>query len=511
MLRSISFLVIAAVLAAGCAAPTSDDPDEGEGAPVAIADWAARALPSDEAHDHTDFAQHANLSTPNFVELGWDALATDAYGTGAGGYYCGQVATTDAGQRLAVVNSFTTDVAFVLADVTDPAAPTMLGEYLLDRVHVYDSAITPDGRFVVLGANPETSAPAASALDGLAAPMVTPAWRDACTGETRAAGPEQSLPLAPGVILVDVTDPSTPTFAQFVPTPVLGPHSVYATEVDGTTYVVASITNLEHQASYFQFYEVTDTPLGGQLVHLATYQAPPGPTSTIPLINGHNDASIMKHPVTGQLLAYLANWDGGMVILDISTPQAPIVVSTWGGADNDQVSLGDEDSGGIHGTLPVEGLWDERHYVIAGQELGGHPEGRPTGWIFIVDDTDPANPVEVGRWTLPVDVNWTGFLQFSTHYFSLVERTLFVSMYHGGVWAVDLSTPEAMAAPPTIGAFVPGRAPPTPPATSGYEETLDVLAFENGDLAVFGALSGVYMVRFDPSVASVPPMPAWAG
>lgn len=413
----LALLVVLALVAAGCVTPSPDGGD-GPDAPAPGLDWAAAALPSDDAHDHTDASQHANITTPNFQVVGWDPMVSDHFGATAGGHYCGSVGTTGEGRKLAVVHSFTTDVAFVLLDVTDPAAPVKLGEFILERAHIYDSTISLDGRYVVLGANPEV--PSTPGLASMRAGVATlrPMWRDACTGVVTPAGPEQALPLAPGVILVDVADPANPVFADFAPTPALGPHSVHAGVVGDANVFLASITNLEHQASYFQFYGVQELPVvGPKLQLLSTYQGPPGPTSTIPLINGHVDGFIAEHPGTGQTLAWLANWDAGVLVLDISDPRVPMEIGRWGGADDGPASFGDEDTGGIHGTFPLPVMWGDKHYTLAGQELGGHPDGRPTGWIFILDTTDPANPTEVGRWTLPVDVNWSSFLQFSTHYF----------------------------------------------------------------------------------------------
>lgn len=503
---TLSFLILA-----GCFTP-ADDGTPDPNAPLADGDvsWAARAVPSEDAHDHDDPAQHANLSTPNFEVLGWNPLVTDALAATAGGHYCGAAGENAEGRKLAVVHSFdsATNVAFVLIDVTDPAAPEKLGEFLLDNLHIYDATLSLDGRWVVLGAYADPPAPT------FATTSLAPKWRDACTGLVRAAGPEQQALVAPGVVLVDVSDPTSPTFADFAPTPFIGPHSVHAGIVDGDNVFLASITNLEHQASYFQFYGVQEIPLvGPKLQLLSTYQGPPGPSDpAVPLINGHVDGYIAEHPGTGQTLAWLANWDAGVIVLDISDPRVPLEIARWGGAEQgvegSPASLGDEDLGGIHGTFPLPELWSDRHYTFAGQELGGRPENRPTGWIFILDTTDPTAPTEVGRWTLPVDVNWSAFLQFSTHYFAVQGRTLFVSLYHGGVWAIDLSDEASFAAPPTIGAWVPDRVSPNPPASEGYDEVLDVIPLGGDRLLSFGARSGAYVLRFDAARPMSAP-PAW--
>ncbi|HUR69857.1 MAG TPA: hypothetical protein VM370_11485, partial [Candidatus Thermoplasmatota archaeon] len=126
---------------------------------------------------------------------------------------------------------------------------------------------------------------------------------------------------------------------------------------------------------------------------------------------------------------------------------------------------------------------------------------------------------EVARWTLPVDTeeNWQNngkdrccLETFSTHYFRLVDHTLFVAMYHAGLWAVDLTDP---ATPHSVGVFVPDRAPPDPrrEPVGGYDLTpfiLDVFPQADYSLTVFDAYSGVYSLKFDPTKPA-PAVPEW--
>lgn len=484
-----------AFVAAGCLQAQDDQDSTMPSTPSFLPDWAEIALPSGEGHDHFNVSQHRNLSTPNFDIVGWDPLIAKSLGHTAGGYFCGESRTRADGRRIAVVNSFYSGLGFVLADVTDPAHPFEIGEMRFDQESVYDVALTPDGMHVVVGANPDPQAPAAGLPDlgqGRAE------FRDACTGETRVV--PGVLPLnGPSIILVGIANPQAPVIEDVVPMPVIGPHSVGTYLIDGEQWVTASVVNLQHQSSYFAFYTVS----GSTLQPRAVYQAPPPASTAQPIVNGHVDASMMKHPITKQTLAYLADWDQGLIILDMDGP-IPQQLGTFNKFTGGGGYLTGVETGNFHEAIPAAEAWDGRHYVIVGQEILSHPVDHPSGWVWILDDTDPANVQEVGRWTLPAEVEWGQSLQFSTHYMSLLNRTMFVSLYHGGVWAVDLSTPDALRKPPSIGVFIPANESPMPGAIGGSDvvgtpTVMEAWATPEGEVVVFDAQSGVYMVRFDAS------------
>lgn len=139
------------------------------------------------------------------------------------------------------------------------------------------------------------------------------------------------------------------------------------------------------------------------------------------------------------------------------------------------------------------------------------PKDVPTGIVWVLDTTDPATPVEVVAWPLPRESGWAEHYQFSTHYFGVWEKTLFVSMYHGGIWAVDLSPggTEPFALLPSIAAFLPVNVSPAPP-----EEPVrwaptreEALVLPGGDIVTFDSNSGVYVARFDASRPAPAPWP----
>jgi hypothetical protein len=256
---------------------------------------------------------------------------------------------------------------------------------------------------------------------------------------------------------------------------------------------------------------VQETPAGARLaldlVYTPTDQTHMDP-SLLYLSNGHTDATIEKHPVTGQTVAYLADWDGGLHIIRLDGPGQATPLASWGaspGGDPTQMK------GHIHSIWPVPGVQDGHHYLLTGQEVIGRPAGRPSGQVVILDITNPAVILRGAKWTLPVDVQWPPSQgeMFSTHYPILVNGTLFVSMYHGGVWAADASKanwPDL----PSVGSFIPDAAPAGKPFRGGpTPEVLETLSLGDGTLLVFDGTSGAYTVRFHPGDPRVAPALPW--
>jgi len=516
----VALLLVSAGVAGCLGEDEVDDdatPDDGPAVP-ANATWAQRAVPHDEDHDHGATEDHANLSTPNFDVVGHDPLVTDYHGETSGGYLCAE--TSSQGERdLAVTHGFDNDVAFVLVDVSTPGEPTKVAEMALPYSHTYDVSITPDGNYVAIAVSGTDQGPD----DGANATPPTPGaplqatYTSAC-GETQLSF-HQDTPYQSGVVLVDVSDPASAEIVDYAPQPVLGPHSIFATQTEDDYHILASTTNLEHQASYFTFFNVDELPTGPQLVEHAEYTAQQPDSQQEgdqpPLVNGHVDGWIQPHPVTDQLIGHLAVWNGGYHLVEI-TDQGVEKLSEWNDYD---ASAGAGMTGQIHGALPIAGTWNDTHYTFVGQEVTSRPTDRPTGQIVMMDTTTPEEPEPVARWTLPVDVEFDDSLQFSTHYPALVNQTLFVSLYHGGVWAVDVS-PEAGPELPTEGVFVPDRVSPQPPNPdrSSFDWTptvLDVRPLPGGELVVFDATSGVYTVTYDETMDVPSPDPwtqdAWIG
>lgn len=520
--------LLALLVLAGCVAQPSDGGGDGAGADaVAAPGWSERALASD--HDHADPAAHAGLTTPNFRIIGHAPLVSDDYGTTVQGNLCGDAMPTRDGRRLAVVET-RGDVAFSLVDVTDAAAPKRLGELVMRTTKVYDLAVVPDGRHVVLVTSehrtpdnppvgldaplPEDAGPQDAGLfwRSPCAPGGMRAWHPVRAAAAAPAGPgDDLLPRPASLLLVSIEDPAAPSIVDQRPIAGLG-HGVSTADVDGQTWIVAAalcctvVSGCPSHAQSFHFYGLLETPLGARLDLRSVYTLPADEEMRN---EGHNDAWISKHPLTGQTLAWLAAWDHGLLVLDLEDPRQPRLVGRWNDHDPAQ---GPDDSGSIHSAYPFpRPAWDGRHYTIIGPEIIGHPTVLPTGIVRVLDTTDPAQPVEVGAWTFPHDVAWEDRLQFSTHYLGAYGRTAFVSAYHGGVWAIDLSgiRPGNWTDLPSVGVFMPVGASPAPPERPmRWAPTLEeALVFQDGTLVTFDSNTGLYAFTFDESKPAPPPAP----
>ncbi len=490
---------VVVVLLAGCSAP-ADPVDE---VVWPSPQWAIDALEGGQGHDHKSYAQHVGRSTPNFRSLGYDPQITAFSNATSGGYLCGEAATFD-NRTIAVTQSHFEDVALVVADVTDAANPKLLGELVLEGVGVYDSALTDDGRYAIV---------AVTGANGRGVPVevaVRATWKSSCGASS---GPYVMLTATPSVLLVDLSDPTHPVVVDQFQQPGASVHSVSAATVDGVHYVASSALGGLGPSSYFTFLTIGPDALGEPgFQFFGVYEA--GNLQSLGLSRGlfpgHTDATIHKHPVTGQTLAYLATWDGGVIVVDLVAPGVVRHVSNWGAFLEDSRNLA------IHSTLPLDVLWGDRHVTIVGEETITPIPGLPTGRVFVLDTTDPAVPKEAAIWTLPVEEGgWDEPLIFSPHYAAVVNHTVFVSMYHGGVWAFD-AAPENWPHPPTVGVFLPARESPAKnrDVVGGWgvmtmaPSVLEVLALPDGTLVSWDSMAGIHTYRFEPD-ARVQPVPNW--
>jgi len=366
---------------------------------------------------------------------------------------------------------------------------------------VYDLAVVPDGKHVVLVTTEPRGAPALPPLPLVGGAGPDLAWRPCGAPSFRAVAGEDLIPRPSSIILVSIEDPADPRVIDQRPLAAAG-HSVMSAVIDGRVWLLVAA----HAQGYYhyEFHEIAPTPAGTKLRLLSTWVSDDHDAGRpVQEALGGHDGWIAKHPGTGAVLAYVST-SYGFAILDLKDPHQPKRVGYWSDWTPERRAY----AGQTHSLLPMSALWDGRHYTLLGPEFGSRPGPNPSGTVWMLDTTDPSRPTPVGAWILPVEVEWTGTYMFSNHYFSVHNRTLFASMYHGGVWAVDLDagTKGSFALLPSIGVFVPDLVSPAPPdANARWAPTVeDVIAFADGTIVLFDGTSGLYAVRFDASR----PMPA---
>ncbi|MFC7019814.1 MULTISPECIES: LVIVD repeat-containing protein [Haloarcula] len=146
--------------------------------------------------------------------------------------------------------------------------------------------------------------------------------------------------------------------------------------------------------------------------------------------------------------AYLAHWDAGTWILDVSDPTAPELVSKVRGRD--PATLAAVDDPGRESRVPP----GNDHYVTVGEDaalLGVGSEtfgleggaGGPSG-IELFDVSDPTAPRALATIEPPPSENPTrdGVLT-TAHNFELVDGRCYASWYLGGLTVHDVSDPTA--------------------------------------------------------------------
>lgn len=400
-------LFLAIVVAAGCV-DRFPPPTEGP-APAGLPEVALD-------HDHRDPALHdltAGLELVGFLD------ARDLLGDERGrlsdlqfhGIRASLVVNGRAGPSAG---------GFFLLDASDPAHLRPVARYRAGSDDNWYTKWSSDGRYVFLTANGGTDPRSTAAAIVASLPA----------GAAGAA--------AHGIHVVDVSDLANPRLAGVYPEPVRVINLAPWTGRDGLEWLFASV--------------LVDRPAGG------LGGAPLGPLNYVSVLRFGPDVGVLweaarwrlagtgpgvfahdlaveRHPTAERDLLYVAAWDDGAYVVDVTRPDAPQTVARV-------APLGPADH--VHTFKPHPGLVGGRHWAVAAPETFS---GEPSGTYRLFDVTDPVRPTLAANWTLPPgDVVNPEPLLWSPHEFSLDRGRLYASQFHGGVWVVELGnfTPVAM-------------------------------------------------------------------
>lgn len=322
----------------------------------------------------------------------------------------GSITQIDVQDGYAVVAGMEGGPAFIIVDIRDPKNPKAVS-YAPTVADGWTARWSNDGQYVFYGCQ-------------VLGPPYTPQGflRGSCQDPGELHG-QTSTPS--GVSVWDLSDKRRPIFVDFVPT--AGSHNIYAQNINGTDYVFTSaVTILKFDRETKTLTEIAKVP-------------------------GTHDATVQRHPVTGEWLLYTGTKE--LAVYNVNDPANPVVVFEAGGWKA-------EDGRGWHDQVAFPYLVDGRALLALAGETGINTAGGTPDMITIVDVNDPAAPKKLSQWRPPFaggKVPWNSYT-FSVHEMAATPQgQLATSWYHGGVWVLDLSTQDRQASPAVLAAFQPSK------------------------------------------------------
>ena len=289
------------------------------------------------------------------------------------------------GRDYAVTGTWGGDGWAYFWDVTDPTNPVKTDSLQVDARTVNDVKVSPDARYAALS-------------------------REGASNRRN------------GVVLLDLSDPAHPTIAStFDGNGVTGGvHNMFATEdhlfalAGGDKYVIIDVTDLANPR-FVSEYNHPDSRIHDVWVH-----------------DG---------------IAYSSEWENGVVVVDVGNGR-------WGGTIENPVFVTNVPYpvGRTHAAFPYVQESTGKVYLFLGDEIltregaafegfGGDAPYDPatgtggvqspsSGYVHIIDFTDPENPRDVARYEIS---------EAGTHNMWIEDDVLYQAYYEGGLRVVDIS------------------------------------------------------------------------
>jgi hypothetical protein len=324
------------------------------------------------------------------------------------------------------------DEGLVIFDVHDIEHPKQVGYLKLDAGFEADVEVTDDGHYAF--------------------------WETQRAGVNPAVpDPADPLGVAPrGIHVVDISDKANPKWLGYTPVATDGPHSITYARILGQDYLFASVYSWQYVGTSvgtpplappgvqrLVIYKLDTSGPIAQMKEVATYIDPDAaePNPVVPTAGKMpHDVSIAVHPLTNKTYAYVAYWDLGVVILDVTDPAHPTKV----GAATD---FGEAPTREIHMARQSENLIDGKVVVVAEPEISNQPT---TGYLTMIDVSDPAHPTFLSNWKIPGDSDSAGGGR-GPHYFDLREGRVVMASYSAGFWVFDIHDHANLLHPRTVG------------------------------------------------------------
>ena len=363
------------------------------------------------------------------------------------GYYT-EMAVTPTHAYLGRQSADGTFGGFAIVDIRNVSAPLLEGEFL--GLGSADIEVNDEQTLAFLATQRNDAPQVAGSILG-------------------AQSPTAGLPR--GIYVVDIEQKDNPTLDTFFPLPVNGPHTItwFRHPADGAQYLATCTYDLVTEpgtGALLGTVPVTQRVLLHRVVKEGGSPATLVPVSqfTIPeqapagrLFLPH-DTRVQVHPTHDggdRLLLYVAYWDKGLRILDITDPASPQMTEIGQSTDFSPSTLNN-----LHLAQPFdEPLGDgDRHVTVTQPEIQ-QVDGE-TGQLTFFDTTDPTAPEKLGHWTLPPgeqgQLGITGF-DFSPHNFDLWDGKVALAHFHAGVWVIDAGDEENLLEPKTVGFYMPAK------------------------------------------------------
>ena len=324
------------------------------------------------------------------------------------------------------------DEGLVVFDAKDVEHPKQVGYVKLDAGFEADVEVSDDGHWAF--------------------------WATQRVGIS-AAAPDPSDPAgqAPrGIHIIDISDKAHPKWVGFTPVAPDGPHSITFATIGGQGYLFASVYSWQYVGTSvglptlappgmqrLEIYRLDTSLPVARLVEVASYIDPDAVEENPVMPQGGqfpHDVSIAVHPVTNKTYAYVAYWDLGVVILDVGDPAHPTRV----GAATD---FGEAPTKEIHMARQSERRIDGKVVVVAEPEIGNQ---QTTGYMSMIDVTDPEHPSFISNWRIPGDADSAGGGR-GPHYFDLANGRVVMASYAAGFWVFDIHDHANLLHPRTVG------------------------------------------------------------
>ena len=288
------------------------------------------------------------------------------------------------GRDYAVTGTWGANGVAYFWDVTEPGSMVLYDSITVDARTVNDVKVSPDGRYAVLS-------------------------REGASNRVN------------GLVIVDLADPRNPeVVANYDDGLTGGVHNVFATNdylfalSGGDKYVILDMSDLSNPR------------------YVSEYNHPDSRIHDVWVEDG---------------IAYSSEWGTGVVVVDVGNGR-------WGGTIENPVFVTSfaYPVGATHAAFPYVQESTGKVYLFLGDEIltrrgaafegygsdnGYDPEtgeggvqSPSSGYIHIIDFTDPENPVDVARYEVP---------EFGTHNIWVEDDVMYVAYYEGGLRAVDVA------------------------------------------------------------------------